>query len=145
MTDSIATYMTTDHQRCDHLLASCEQAIATGRWEGLTARANELASALLGHFELEEQVLFPELRAADPRAAGPTSVMRMEHDQIRALLDELGEAVENRDQEAGLGILETLHLVIQQHNAKEEGILYPMADISLAGQEDAILARLRVA
>jgi hemerythrin-like domain-containing protein len=71
--------------------------------------------------------------------------MRMEHDQMRALLAELGEAVETRDQEAGLGILETLHLLIQQHNAKEEGILYPLADISLADQQDAILARLRVA
>jgi hemerythrin-like domain-containing protein len=145
MTDSIATFMTDDHQRCDQLLAACEQAASGGDWNRLLEQATELSKALIGHFDMEEQVLFPELIAVSPWATGPTGMMTMEHGQMRALVTELNEAVVEQDADACLGILETLHLVIQQHNSKEEGILYPMAEESLGDQTRDILNRLQAA
>jgi hemerythrin-like domain-containing protein len=145
MTDSIATFMTDDHQRCDHLLAACEQAVPGGDWNRLAEQATELSKALIGHFDMEEQVLFPELVAVSPWASGPTGMMTMEHGQMRALVEELNEAVGEQDADACRGILETLHLVIQQHNSKEEGILYPMAEESLGDRSPDILNRLQAA
>jgi hemerythrin-like domain-containing protein len=145
MTDTIAAFMTDDHQRCDRLLAACEQLVSVGDWTRLAERATELSSALTGHFDMEERVLFTELVAVSPWASGPTGMMTMEHGQMRALVEQLGEAVGEQDADACLGILETLHLVIQQHNSKEEGILYPMADESLGDQAPGILTRMRTA
>jgi len=81
-------------------------------------------------------VLFPEVELANPDAGGPTRVMRMEHQQMRQLLDELAAPVRTRDRDTCLGDLETLHMLNQQHNAKEEGILYPLADRAL--QDNAV-------
>jgi hypothetical protein len=39
--------------------------------------------------------------------------------------------------------VETFNLLAQQHNAKEEGILYPLADGVLAGGADGLVARMR--
>jgi hypothetical protein len=50
---------------------------------------------------------------------------------MRQRLADLGEAVGARDKSAFLGILETLHFLVQQHNDKGEGIIYPMADGAL--------------
>lgn len=142
MSESIANFMTDDHHRADRLLAGCEQALSESDWGTLAVMAPQLCEALLGHFDLEEQSLFPALLAASPMAQGPTRVMTMEHAQMRALIAEFEEAIGQRDRPSALGLLETLHFLIQQHNAKEEGILYPLADLSLAGQEQEILSRL---
>jgi hemerythrin-like domain-containing protein len=69
--------------------------------------------------------------------------MTMEHQQMRALLAELEDARGNRDGDACLGLVETLHFLIQQHNAKEEGILYPLADQGLAPQAARVVDQLK--
>jgi regulator of cell morphogenesis and NO signaling len=48
---------------------------------GLTDHLETMASELESHMEKEEQILFPMLRASNPMAAAPISVMRFEHDQ----------------------------------------------------------------
>jgi len=40
------------------------------------------------------------------------------------------------------GLAETLLLMLQQHNLKEEQILYPMMDQALAAEQQVLLARL---
>lgn len=94
------------------------------------------------HFSFEEDTLFPPLESATAMAMGPTGVMRMEHRQIRALLGDLLRATEDRDASECLGLLEGLHMIIQQHNAKEEAILYPMADQALAAEAPELVTRL---
>jgi len=59
---------------------------------------------------------------------GPTQVMRMEHEQMRELIASLSDVVEQQDQGEFLGEAETLLVLMQQHNMKEEQILYPMID-----------------
>ena len=65
--------------------------------------------------------------------------MRMEHEQVRQLLSDLLAAAGAEDATDCVGIIETLHMVVQQHNAKEEGILYPIADRALEDQAAALL------
>jgi hemerythrin-like domain-containing protein len=95
------------------------------------------------HFSREEEVLFPAFEAATGMTSGPTAVMRMEHRQIEQLMASLQEALDRRDRDEYLGVSETLLMLMQQHNAKEENILYPMADRSLAAAGDRVLERMR--
>ena len=66
---------------------------------------------------------------------GPTEMMRMEHDQMRVLFAEMRDALEKKKNDDYLGIADTLLILMQQHNIKEEQILYNMMDQRLS--EDA--------
>jgi hemerythrin-like domain-containing protein len=68
--------------------------------------------------------------------------MRMEHDQMRGLLDQMGAALERGDHDALLDQGDTLLMLIQQHNQKEEGMLYPMSERALASEWPALHDRL---
>ena len=141
MTELFSAAMTEDHRRCDRLLALVEGAAEGGDWGAVEHEAGRFRDAVEHHFRFEEEVLFPALEGRLPMAAGPTGVMRMEHAQMRRMLEELAAAVTACSADDCLGILETLHLVTQQHNTKEEGILYPMADRALAPEAPGLLAQ----
>ena len=143
MTELFSTAMTDDHRRCDRSLASVEGVAEGGDWMAVGREAEQFRDALERHFRFEEEALFPALEGRLPMAAGPTGVMRMEHAQMRRMLEELATAVTACSAHDCLGILETLHLVAQQHNAKEEGILYPMADHALGPDAAGLLAQFR--
>ncbi len=143
MSESIAETLTEGHRRCDRLLALVESAADGGDWDRISAEALGFDNATERHFAFEEEVLFPDLEAAAPTAGGPTGIMRSEHRQIRQLLAELKQAVEARDADECLGVLGTLHLVSQQHNAKEEAILYRMADQVLGRRAAELLEALK--
>ena len=50
-------------------------------------------------------------------------VMRREHDQMRTLFAQIEDALQRHDEDDFLGSTETLLILIQQHNMKEEGML----------------------
>ncbi len=52
--------------------------------------------------------------------------MRGEHAEIRALRDEAYAAIEANQPAEALATIDTLNVLIQQHNVKEENVLYPM-------------------
>jgi iron-sulfur cluster repair protein YtfE (RIC family) len=139
---SIRATMTDDHRRCDRIFADAEAAVSQRDWPGAGGHFSEFREAMERHFGLEEQVLFPALEARAGGALGPTQVMRMEHAQMRQLLVEMSNAADRRDQQAYLGAAETLMIVMQQHNMKEEQILYRMTDEMLADQAPQLLERL---
>ncbi|MEA3274359.1 MAG: hemerythrin domain-containing protein [Pseudomonadota bacterium] len=145
MTDAISRYLTDDHHRCDHLLVACEAAVNAGAWSTLDDTVAVFRESVLRHFALEEEILFPELEQANPAAGGPIGVMRMEHQQMRQLLTDLADATRSRDRDTCLGDLETLLMLVQQHNAKEEGILYPLADGAFPLGADEFVARMKAA
>jgi hemerythrin-like domain-containing protein len=142
MSDTISRYLARDHRRCDQLLAACEAAVDSGAWETAEDSAARFRDATLHHFALEEDLLFPAVEQANPAASGPTGVMRVEHRQIRQLLNDLAADVRAHDRDSCLGDLETLHMLSQQHNVKEESVLYPMAEMSLAGAAGDLVARM---
>jgi hemerythrin-like domain-containing protein len=72
--------------------------------------------------------------------AGPTLVMRGEHKEMRAILARLQDALERKDADDFAGEAETLLIMMQQHNMKEENILYPMCDSTLAAEREALTA-----
>ena len=62
----------------------------------------------------------------------------MEHGQMRELTQSLLKAITEKDQDGFLGDAETLLILMQQHNMKEETMLYPMID-RVAGENSASL------
>jgi hemerythrin-like domain-containing protein len=141
--ETISDYMSADHHRCDELFAVAEEAVGNGKWERIAATSGEFLESMRHHFAMEEDVLFPAFEERTGMSMGPTEVMRMEHQQMRGLFDAMAQAVEKRDQDDYLGQAETLLILMQQHNLKEEQILYRMADQMLAGEAREVIERLR--
>jgi hemerythrin-like domain-containing protein len=94
------------------------------------------------HFAVEEETLFPAFETHTGMSAGPTEVMRMEHAEMRELFERLAAAATARDADEFLGLAETLNLMMQQHNMKEEQVLYALMDESLGGEAESLLAAL---
>lgn len=140
--NTITEYMCTDHKHCDSVFATLEQEVSAARWDAADTAMIEFAGEMDLHMNMEEYVLFPAFETATGNTAGPTTVMRSEHDQIRAMLAELRDTVARRDSAAFAGIAETLHIMLQQHNLKEEGILYPMTDSALGDTRHEIVERM---
>ena len=139
---TIRTFMTDDHRRCDDLFAETEQAIAKKNMPAAKAAFAHFRNAILAHFDCEEKTLFPTFEAKTGMRMGPTQVMRMEHSQMRALLEDAVDALKQGNSEDYLGLADTLLIMMQQHNMKEENILYPMCDQHLAAETPALLAHL---
>ncbi|TXG99517.1 MAG: hemerythrin domain-containing protein [Rhodocyclaceae bacterium] len=139
---TIRSFMTDDHRRCDDLFAEAEQAIGKGNLEAAQAAFGHFRTAVLAHFASEEKTLFPSFEAKTGMSMGPTQVMRMEHEQMRALFNDAADALKAGDSEEYLGIADTLLIMMQQHNMKEENILYPMCDQHLSSELAPLLKRL---
>ncbi|MDP1609919.1 MAG: hemerythrin domain-containing protein [Sulfuritalea sp.] len=133
------------HKHCDRIFADAEDACASGDWIAGDNAFTLLHDQLETHFSSEEELLFPAFEAATGMTSGPTEVMRGEHRQMRELLAQMREALTARDGDAFGGAAETLLILMQQHNMKEENILYPMCDNALGSSDvGALLAhRLR--
>ncbi|MDH5485265.1 MAG: hemerythrin domain-containing protein [Gammaproteobacteria bacterium] len=140
--DSISHLMTDDHRRCDHLFAEAEQQVANKNWELAGKNAHAFNAAILHHFQHEESTLFPAFEKATGMQGGPTHMMRHEHEQMRQLLAELMDAIDAQNQDRYLGLSETLLIFMQQHNMKEEQILYPMIDQECAEDSEQLMAGL---
>lgn len=126
------------HQECDDQLSRCEAALHKGDMASAGRNFRLFNEQLDGHFTLEENKLFPALEQATGMVNGPTSVMRSEHAEIRNLRDEAYAAIEANQPEAALAAIDTLNVLIQQHNVKEENILYPMCGGSIPDLEDKL-------
>jgi len=120
------------HRHCDELFSILEQSAAGHDWDSGFAPLVSFIAEMERHFHCEEDLLFPAFETATGMSQGPTQVMRMEHQQMRALMQQMQEAWTARDGDAFSGAAETLLILMQQHNMKEENILYPMCDQRVA-------------
>ncbi|HLY97329.1 MAG TPA: hemerythrin domain-containing protein [Sideroxyarcus sp.] len=141
---TIAEFMTADHHTCDDAFAVAEQAALAGNWGEAEVMFNDFRTDMARHFRMEEDELFPALRSAGG-PSGPVQMMLMEHAQMKTLIEQMSGTLERHDAQGYGGLSETLLIVMQQHNLKEEQILYPMADHYLAAQREAVFGRMRMA
>jgi hemerythrin-like domain-containing protein len=139
---NLAEYFTHDHRACDLGWADVEAAADAGDTPAMAAHWQTFQNRLLRHLAMEEQLMFPAFEAATGMTAGPTQVMRMEHEQMRGVLAQMSAAVERGDAEELVDQGDTLNILIQQHNMKEEGMLYPMATRALASEWPAMQEQL---
>ncbi len=135
-------WFTADHRRCDDLWAAVEGPAGGDDALGAAQAFASFDKAMRRHLDMEEQVLFPAFESATGMVRGPTMVMRAEHDQMRGLLDQMAMALADQDLGGLLDNGDTLLMVIQQHNVKEEGMLYPMMQMHLLHQWSQLAPKL---
>ena len=140
---SILDFMGSDHRACDELFATAEDAVAKSDWDHARDLFARFHAATLHHLAMEEEVLFPAFETRTGMRMGPTEVMRGEHVQMRDLLQEMASAVAAGNQGSFLGLSETLNMLMQQHNLKEENVLYPMTDQALGGERDDLIRAMQ--
>jgi len=141
--NTILDFLGSDHRACDDLFASAETAAAQKNWDSARDLFERFQAAMAHHLAMEEDVLFPAFETLTGMRAGPTQVMRMEHEQVRGLLQDMASAVAACNQDGYLGLSETLNMLMQQHNLKEENMLYPMSDQVLGGDREGLLRSMQ--
>lgn len=138
-TVNISETMSAHHRQCDEKFVNAEAVLAKGEWEKAEADFAAFRLVTEKHFSMEEDILFPEFESRTGQTSGPTQMMRSEHMQMRQLFDDVSQAIRQRDRHQALGLTETLMMIMQQHNMKEEQILYPMIDQVVGAQADKLL------
>ncbi|MDV3124116.1 hemerythrin domain-containing protein [Mycobacterium sp. 21AC1] len=103
----------------------------------------DAVAVLRRHIYLEEQYLFPPLRAAG--LVGPVMVMVHEHALMWPLLDQIERLVADRDFDNAAQQCRNLLEMLNSHNMKEERILYPQADTLPQGDLDELAELLSTA
>jgi len=132
---TILEFMTVDHDRLDNIFS---ELMALGAGDGKRAQAlfGDFRSGLERHIVWEEDLLFPIFeRSTGMRDAGPTAVMRMEHRQIREILEQIDQTLRAENPPAIARLANALLQVLGSHNQKEEHILYPAIDNVAEEQE----------
>jgi len=136
-------FFSADHRACDAIWAEVEAAVDAVDEAKARDAWSRFSEAMHRHLRMEEEVLFPAFeQASGMHHGGPTFVMRAEHDQMRGLLSQMQQLADAGDLDGLLDQGDTLLMLIQQHNAKEEGMLYPMADRALSAEWPSLRDRL---
>jgi len=120
--------MRAEHRECDEIFAAAEKSVIDGNFEQAEKQFLIFADDTLRHFKREEESLFPTFETVSGSTEGPTKIMKFEHQQVRGLIGKMAEAVENKDSDAYLSLAESMMILLQQHNMKEEQMLYAMCD-----------------
>lgn len=141
---SINTTFTKQHRQCDEMFADAEAAVAAGNWQQAGQDFSAFAESMELHLVNEEEILFPAFEDRTGMREGPTMVMRDEHVHIRRLISEMTADIEQQDADHYLGLSETMLILMQQHNTKEEQMLYDMCDRALGDDEkDQVIDKMK--
>ncbi len=138
MTD-IRTFLTQDHRECDVHFSAMENIANNASLADAKETYEKFAKATEHHFQMEERVMFPAFEQKTGMVQGPTAMMRQEHQQLRGLIAEIGEAIEADNRDKFFGLTETMMIMLQQHNMKEEQVLYSMAQQHLSAEAAQII------
>ena len=125
---TILEFMSVDHDRLDNKIKiySAEKLVNVERAEGIFLL---FKSELERHITWEEDILFPVFeKKTGIKDGGPTSVMRMEHNQIKNHLQEIKRKFHAKKIQDPCKEEVVLFKVLESHNQKEENILYPGID-----------------
>jgi regulator of cell morphogenesis and NO signaling len=127
----ITDAMCGEHGPLYALLRHCEE--SAPRWEhaDLILGARCLEAALLSHAEVEDALLFAAVETRMP-PQGPVAVMRAEHDEIDRALHELRTSA---DEATARRLLLHAAATARDHFAKEEQVLFPLAEQLLGAGE----------
>lgn len=133
---NVTEYLEEDHRRLDAILLDADRLAVSGSFAEASKRFAEFACGLNRHIDAEENVLFPTLEKLTGMVTGPTTVMRVEHIEIRRWMGAVAAALETRDVAGFKEAVNGLTGILSSHNMKEEQMLYPMADQVVGGKRE---------
>ena len=127
----VREFLGEDHRRLDAILRHAAVLAHAGSFVDSRASFAEFRCGLERHIEIEEQILFPWFEKETGTSGGPTAIMRLEHLEIRRLMNTIGGSLRAEDLASLLEAIRGFTNLLEEHNAKEEDVLYPMADRAL--------------
>ena len=139
----ILEFMRDDHRMCDHLYTEAENSLVDKKVDEAKTLFDEFYRATTHHFDMEEHELFITFEKRTGMMGGPTQMMRYEHQQLRSQLEAMLQALNNGKYDDFFGIGESFMIMLQQHNMKEEQMLYPMIDRALGGDAQIMIQTLK--
>jgi uncharacterized protein (DUF2249 family)/hemerythrin-like domain-containing protein len=142
---AIREFLGDDHRRLDAILRHAAVLAHSGSFAQARASFEEFRCGLERHIEMEEEILFPSFEKATGITGGPTVVMHVEHLEIRRLMNTVGASLRAEDLASLLEGIREFTTLLEEHNAKEEDVLYPMADRSFGDdrERDEIVQRMQ--
>lgn len=138
-TNRIKDHMIRDHDQLNRALEEFQQIKnkdPAEAWELFL----EFKIGLLRHIAWEEEILFPLIECrTDMHMPGPTALVRIQHQQIKALLEQITDQIIRRE-ESTENLEKSLIDLLTIHSEEEEKILYPWIEMTLteADQEAAL-------
>lgn len=139
----ILEFMRDDHRACDHIYSEAENALLAKEIEKGVELFRAFSDATNHHFDMEEKELFLTFEKKTGMMGGPTQMMRYEHQQLRSLLESMRLALSENRNDDFFGIGESMMIMLQQHNMKEEQMLYPMIDRALEATAEVMIQTLK--
>jgi len=125
MSETLGAALEREHREIDGGIEAFIDALPDGRSE--TEPLLRSISGLRRHIYLEEEFLFPPLRAGGMMV--PLFVMVRQHGELWNAMDALSALLDSdADADALLASCRALLDLLDQHNSKEEPIIYPQAD-----------------
>lgn len=143
MSETISSFLTKDHRDCDEIFAQMENEVASENWTQANKKFQEFVGDLEHHFNMEEKVMFPAFEQRTGMMGGPTAMMRMEHEQMRNVVSLMKKDLDEKNKNHFFGLSESLMMIIQQHNMKEEQMLYAMADNHLGADSAQVVQQMK--
>ncbi len=126
----VAQALTEHHRKIDVHFAEAAETVRASDWTRFSARMVALREALLEHFRFEEARLFPVYEETTG-LRDATRALRVQHDDIRAILWALSTASAAHDPESCRTEFDTLVLLYRQHKEAEESMMYPAFERTL--------------
>ena len=75
--------------------------------------------------------------------SGPSLQMRVEHEQMQPVLQQMQDAAATGDGAAYQRAAQALHEILIPHNLKEEQMMYPMLDDAMGADAQALLDEVK--
>lgn len=131
----ILDFMSEDHDRLDRILRGFQQAREKVDLSRARNLFQEFNAGFQQHLDWEEEILFPLIeRRTGMHLPGPSTAMHVEHQQIKALLKQIEDAMGKKTAGAEESI-QALAEMLTVHVKREEKVLYPWIDMTLTELE----------
>jgi len=118
-----------EHSDLDQLVAELVEATEARSLAAATAALEELASALEGHFTVEEEVYFPLVSELRPEFAASLERARLAHTELRNRFDRMRGHLEDGDRLGAKDLLSGALDLFRIHEEMEGSLI---ADLSAA-------------
>jgi regulator of cell morphogenesis and NO signaling len=118
-----------------------------GVFTQLITEVKEFIAELEPHSEREEGVLFRMMEKYTGIGTGPIAVMEYEHDQAKNYIATFLEkavsekTISEEDRKQYAVLIRNAYFTLTEHFAKEENVLFPMAEKMLSAEEKEELTR----
>lgn len=116
------------HAALDRLQVDLQHALDDGAPRGIEDALRALAGAVEAHFELEEHAYYPDPARLAPEPGSELRALEGEHEQLRAELDDLREALEREGVPALRAAFSIFATALAEHEAREEKLMARLAE-----------------